>query len=531
MAKPPTLSLHTIDDLFTGRRCLRQLHTRLYGRWEEFGAHTFDKATAGDFIETPTNSLLAHRFLEHYRICRGYREEFRLHRPMIQQLYPGQTISHIESCAEPVMEIHRRSKAALDELLERGEGALLDVLLVVNGRLYALDFVSLSPSGLKVSFLKSDTKMKDSYYWEAAWVRHGLATAGYQPTELSVYLLNREYRKGDEEFFIEHRLRRRHKFMRLSMADEIEEMEEKLAGSLPECSSSRCALCKAVPHRDGNIHHLYRATGLLPRLRQQGITRIEDLDKADISLQQKLKACHWIQQRSLLENKEQLDIPRVREFLSSLEWPIYCLDFECFLEALPPWRSVGVWEHIPFLFSIHTMDRDLVPKKLGHYLISDGEDRREEIALQLLATLKKQGSILVYGISLERMVLWQLVRAFPALKEEMHALIERLLDLQIPFTDFAYYHPLQQGKTGLKTVLSLFTPDGYAKRRVSSGSEAFVGYYYLMHRDIDVPWDDYAQLVRNDPAGFFAELIEYCDTDSLALAQIVKALIEKSQPR
>ena len=170
----------------------------------------------------------------------------------------------------------------------------------------------------------------------------------------------------------------------------------------------------------------------------------------------------------------------------------------------------------------------LRPEKVEHYLISDGEDRREEMAGRLIAAAGGQGSILVYGISLERRVLQNLARLLPGLAEELSGLIQRLVDLQKPFADFSYYHPGQAGKISLKTILSLLTTVNYPPQQLADGSRAFVGYYYLMHRDIDLSWNDQARRVRNDPGGFFRELVEYCDTDSSALAHIVKALIEKS---
>ena len=173
-----------------------------------------------------------------------------------------------------------------------------------------------------------------------------------------MYLLNGEYRKGDDELFVEHRLRHRHKFMRSSIEKEVQSLEQALqAPDLAGCGNPRCQLC-APPLREGDIHHLYRSAGLAPALRAGGIEWIRELDRVALPLRQKIKPIHWIQHRAMLQGREQLDLVRIGEFLDSLHWPLYCLDFECFLEALPGWESAGVWEHIPFLFSLHAMDRE-----------------------------------------------------------------------------------------------------------------------------------------------------------------------------
>ena len=514
---------------FLGKRCLRQLHARLCER--NSSVSEVDRALVENFVTAPTESIMVHRFLEAYRISRVYRENLKNSRANIQQVYPGCIISFVESYTEPIGEIHRRSRSALDALLKNGEGAVLDALLLIQGRLHFLDLVQCSEAGLSITLLKSDSRMKDGYYREVAWLSQGLALAGYQVERSSVYLLNKEY-KGEGDMFVEQHLRRRHKFMRASIEKEVGKLEQALSvDPLPECGNLRCSFCgppQGEEVKEGNLHHLYRSAGIVPALKKQGLKRIEELDQAAEHLKQKFKDSHWVQYRALREGREQMDLPGIREFLNSLEWPLYCLDFECFFEALPTWESVGVWEHVPFLFSLYVMDRDLTPRKLGHYLISDGGDRREEMAGRLVDATGEEGSILVYGITMERQVLKNLARAVPAAGAKLLELTNRLVDVQTPFSNFLYYHPEQKGRTRLKTLFSLLTGRDYPSHQVTSGTAAFVGYYYLMHRDIPVPWDEYASAVRNDPEAFFRELVEYCDTDSAALAHIVKALIEKT---
>ncbi len=43
----------------------------------------------------------------------------------------------------------------------------------------------------------------------------------------------------------------------------------------------------------------------------------------------------------------------IREFLSTLSYPIYHLDFETFQIAIPLWRGTKPYEQIPFQYSLH----------------------------------------------------------------------------------------------------------------------------------------------------------------------------------
>ena len=41
------------------------------------------------------------------------------------------------------------------------------------------------------------------------------------------------------------------------------------------------------------------------------------------------------------------------EFLSTLTYPIYHLDFETFQQAVPQWSGISPYQQIPFQYSLH----------------------------------------------------------------------------------------------------------------------------------------------------------------------------------
>lgn len=543
-------------DFHLGLRCRRQLQASLARRRDRFDGRPLTEARLADLIDPPPDSIQSHRFLETYRVGQAHREDLWLQMPELRQVYPGETASVVEAYDGTIGEIGRRSKLALDSLLAAGAGALADLLLLIEGRLLFIDLIQLSDQGLKITLLRPDSKLKDGHYREAAWLLQGLTAAHYQVAECSLRILNHAYRSaagtnngatteatteatadavadGSTELFVEQRLSRRQKFMRRPIAEILAGMEDELgADSIAPCSNPHCALCAQPPENNpldnDNIAYLRQSSGLTPRLREQGIERLSDLDKAPPHLKEKLKASHWIQHRAAQEGREQIDAPALREFLDTLQWPLYFLDFECFLEAIPPWHAAGVWEHLPFLFSLHTMDRNSEPRKLIHYLIDDGQDRREEFARRLIAGVGKSGSILVYGIALEMRALRHLADAVPVLSDELLGLTDRLVDLQKPFTSLAYYSPEQRGKTSLKTLFGLLTGGSYSQQQIASGIETFTGYYYLIHQNIALTWDKQADRVRSAPEQFLREVVEYCDIDSIAMAGIVTTLMEKA---
>ncbi|MGI9256246.1 MAG: DUF2779 domain-containing protein [Salinispira sp.] len=571
-----------LNDLYLGRYCLRQLDARLRKREKKIGGRALDDVPVNACADPPEGSIHTHRFLEAYRVTLAQQNDLKAKwsnrraaddgqplgaalapTPQLQQLYPGRIRAFVESYSATVGEINRQSRTVLNSLLTKKEGAVLNGLLIIKGRIVFFDLIEYINGGLRLTLLKNDAKIKTNYYIDVAWAVQGLLSAGYEIRESFLRLLNKKYRNAghaqdsagaqgadsansaqgadnaggtarggevDSSLFIEHRVSRRHKFMRRPVENLFEEMEKSLAlFSLPHCGHNSCTFCatEVLPSVD-DVRSLYRSAGLHSLLKQQGIERISELTEISLPLKQKIKHQHWIQYRAVVEGREQINDGYIRKFLDSLEWPLFFLDFECFLEALPAWKSAGVWEHIPFLYSLHTMRADMQVRKVGHYLIENGVDRRRELAACLTGALPDRGSVLVYGITLERRSLAHLALAVPELSGELRALTQRLVDLQTLFADFAYYHPRQNGKIGLKTLFSLLNKQEYPQDQIASGVEAFVGYYYLMYPDIPIPWDTHADRVRNDPEKFFREVVSYCDIDSSAIAYIIQALIEKS---
>ena len=47
----------------------------------------------------------------------------------------------------------------------------------------------------------------------------------------------------------------------------------------------------------------------------------------------------------------------IKEFVDSLWYPLYFLDFETFTQAIPPYDGTWPFQKIPFQYSLHHMDQ------------------------------------------------------------------------------------------------------------------------------------------------------------------------------
>lgn len=97
---------------------------------------------------------------------------------------------------------------------------------------------------------------------------------------------------------------------------------------------------------------------------------------------------------------------------------------------------------------------------------------------------------------------------------------ERIVDLLVPFRQFAWYHPDQDGSASMKVVLPAITGEGYGGLEISEGSQA--SREFLRVTFGDQPAAE-RERVRDD-------LERYRALDTLGMARIVEKLMEVAGP-
>jgi hypothetical protein len=90
----------------------------------------------------------------------------------------------------------------------------------------------------------------------------------------------------------------------------------------------------------------------------------------------------------------------------------------------------------------------------------------------------------------------------------------RIVDLNVPFRDFSYYHPQQLGSSSLKHVLPVLTNLSYGEMDIGEGTTASLKYMEAAFGNIS---DAERQKIRND-------LLIYCGQDTGGMIEIIKKL-------
>ena len=373
--------------------------------------------------------------------------------------------------------------------------------------------------------VKSSTSVKDEHYRDGAFQKYTYEGAGLTIRKCYLMHINNQYvRNGKiepEKLLVTEDI--------TEQCDElIPEIEHKLAGMLeaireknepqvtigPHCGSPySCPLegiCWAFLPPEDNIFFLYRGGKKAYELMESGILSMADI-KEDFTLNDKQNIqvlCHK-------KGIPHIDKKGIEDFLNTLEYPLYFLDFETISPAIPAYDNSRPYGAIPFQYSLYIVkNKDARPERHA-YLAPGDKDPRAEILKQLKILLEDSGSIVAYNASFEKTRLREASEAYPEYQDWVVAIQERFVDLLTPFRGFLYYHPDQAGSASLKKVLPVMTNSNYDAMEITDGSMASIKYYRVTFgKNID----------EKDRQRVYSALEKYCDLDTKGMIDILDEL-------
>lgn len=249
------------------------------------------------------------------------------------------------------------------------------------------------------------------------------------------------------------------------------------------------------------------------RLRELGVTTVEGLDGTPeefrlSQLQARVRDC--------VRTGTEYVGPGLEGALAEPAYPIHHLDFEAFNPAIPRYADTSPYQALPFQWSNHIENRDGHVRHEG-YLSAQDRDPREELAVALLRSVGRVGTICSYS-PYERQVISGLAHHLPKYARRLRALLPRLWDL-LPIIRRHYYHPNFHGSFSIKTVLPVLVPSlSYDGLEVADGIQA--GRAYL------------EAITTSDPARkgrLLGALRAYCAQDTMAMVELRRALWHRVQ--
>lgn len=415
------------------------------------------------------------------------------------------------------------------EFMEAGSENIAEAAFYIDGLYCAVDILHRNGDGFDIIEVKSSTHVTDIYVEDMSFQYYVLSRCGVKVKNICIMHLDSSYvRQGDLE---------------LDKLFAVEDYTEEVKGKYGEVETNIGNIrdyvdaYDAEPERDIDLYcespyacayHSYCSKHLPEQsvfdirrlyaskkyeLYHDGIVSFKDIIERKPNLSEKqMKQV----ETAYYDKPDEIEPEKIKEFLDTLSYPLYHLDFETFQQAVPEYDGLSPYSQIPFQYSLHIEQED---GTLEHreFLAKEGTDPRRAIAESLCRDFPEDVCVLAYNMSFERGVLQRLADSFPDLSEHLLAIRENIHDLMIPFQQQHYYSKDMQGSYSIKYVLPALCPgdpelDYHALEGVHNGSEASATF-----ADMPNHTEEEIEVMRKN-------LLKYCCLDTLAMVKVIEKL-------
>lgn len=301
----------------------------------------------------------------------------------------------------------------------------------------------------------------------------------------------------------------------------IEEMDNISLENCPPIKCKSCKMMKMCPYYydcfkeeadiENNSILTLVSSAHKKEMYDKGLKRLKD---ADISMIEGNK----VQYAQILADKNGglfYDTCSLQYWLKQIKSPVSYIDFEWDRYLIPAYENMKPLDVIPFEYALYIERENGVLENKS--FISTGDCRRDFIE-SLINNLPEEGSILAYNATgAECIRLKELIREFPEYKEKLEAIIERFVDLAIPFVEGIVYDTRMAGNFSLKKLVDMLSDKSYKDLDINEGMKAVYS------------WRDLDKELNEEQDKTIEDLKEYCSLDAYGLVIVYKWLnnIEK----
>ena len=213
----------------------------------------------------------------------------------------------------------------------------------------------------------------------------------------------------------------------------------------------------------------------------------------------------------------QIKKEEIAEFLKSISYPIYFLDFETCMSSIPLYDNSSPFQQITFQYSLHYQETEDGELKHKECLAYPGEDPRRQIAEQLCADIPRDVCVTAYNMSFEKRCIKEMAAIFPDLQEHLMNIHDNIVDLMVPFRDRSYYSKEMDGSYSIKDVLPALYPDDpsldyHNLEGVHNGGEASETFLKMQNME------------KLELEQWRTHLLEYCKLDTYAMVKVLEKL-------
>lgn len=310
----------------------------------------------------------------------------------------------------------------------------------------------------------------------------------------------------------------------LELRDEVDKLRDIAQGlvhkpsheDIQPCLNPKCCPCPGICHPGLPEYSIFD----IPRLSEKkkiellsyGIVDIKDVPK---SFALNTKQCQIVEVAQ--SDQECIDREAIHREFQHFTFPLYFLDYETFLSAIPLYDGYKSQQQMVFQYSLHKMDS--LNGDICHtdHLAITKEDPSKSLIRQLREDIGSTGTVFVWNKPFEMTRNKELAIIHPEYAEFLAGLNERIYDLG-DFINFGFYlHPKFKGSWSIKNVLPVMVPElGYDEMEIGKGDQAMMAWWELIHD----------KLSTDDAEKTKTALLEYCKMDTWAMVKIWERLLE-----
>lgn len=443
------------------------------------------------------------------------------------------------------------------DLLMSGVKYIFEATFIFADLLVKVDILERNDDGsYNIIEVKSSNSIKDSHKIDAAFQKYVVELTGLTVHKVYLKHMNPQYVRGE-------RIDKTQLFKKNDVTEEIQELYNAIPEKLKENDAilaskvePKCdigSFCK-YPHKCPFYDHCHKeinkdsvtklarlsadARAILKEMNvkyikdipEEVLTKVrptakkkKDENAVEVKKELYLTANQKIQVIAAKnENKLILNVEKIKEVLiNKLVYPLYHLDFEATNKAIPLFKGAKPNQFFVYQFSVDV--EPLKGKTVHHeYLHLKKNDPRREVAERLIKACGSVGSVTVWNQSFEESRIMEMANELPDLKDQLVAIVKRMVDLEDIFKGKHLYHHNLQGSSSIKYVLPFMCPDlDYSRLAINNGSDSQAKYTYLMEN----------RFKKKESKKVIAQLLEYNNLDTLAMLRVlrkIKAIMKKS---
>ena len=400
-----------------------------------------------------------------------------------------------------------------------------------NGNYCAVDILKREGNGYAIYEVKSSTHVNEIYAVDVSYQKYVLEHCGINVTGTYLVCLNSDY-VFDGVLDI-HKL-----FKIVDLSNHVAEQYEYVEGNIAAANaimddpieplyglSEGCNKPYHCPFWEHCSSHLPKPSvfdvykiSFANKIEyyNSGIITYEDI-KNTTEMRNHIRSLQI--HHELEELETYVDKKGIKNFLDTLSFPLYFLDFETMQLPIPQFIGTRPYAQIPFQYSLHYLESPDGELKHTEFLGISGEDPRRSLAEQLCRDIPMNVCTLAYNKGFECGRIKELAEYFPDLAEHLLNIADNIKDLIVPFRAGHYYNRAMGGSFSIKSVLPAIYPnepalDYHNLEGVHNGGEAME----LFPRIKDLSFDEQTTARQN--------LLKYCELDTYAMVKVWEELVK-----